>query len=206
MQVSHSTYPDSPLGPDAFHEYETLLLQDYDELMKRLATESGPLECSNVQESNEESEGWADLVSSEDLSSHFDDKSARKDPQEDHAEDVGQKLVVSVHHFPMILCPLSARVFFLPSEGSIAEARLSTEHEDSITLGFPPLSTGSSLDGDEVPPGATLTANFLYHFAMKVRAQCSTFSVVIRLISFILSYMSLRLFLTHVHMFIFGII
>jgi hypothetical protein len=35
MQIGHSAYVDSPLGPDAFWEYETLLIQDHDELLKK---------------------------------------------------------------------------------------------------------------------------------------------------------------------------
>lgn len=35
MQIGHSAYVDSPLGPDAFREYETLLIQDHDELLKK---------------------------------------------------------------------------------------------------------------------------------------------------------------------------
>nr|KAJ0188233.1 hypothetical protein LSAT_V11C900477460 [Lactuca sativa] len=31
----HSAYPDSPLGPDAYHEYQILLVQDYKELKKK---------------------------------------------------------------------------------------------------------------------------------------------------------------------------
>ncbi|PNX93714.1 hypothetical protein L195_g016871 [Trifolium pratense] len=31
--MSHSVFPDSPLGPDAYHEYESLLVQDYEELI-----------------------------------------------------------------------------------------------------------------------------------------------------------------------------
>lgn len=34
-EVAHSAYVDSPLGPDAFHEYESLLLQDYEELVRK---------------------------------------------------------------------------------------------------------------------------------------------------------------------------
>ena len=35
MQIGHSSYVDSPLEPDAFREYETLLIQDHDELLKK---------------------------------------------------------------------------------------------------------------------------------------------------------------------------
>lgn len=73
-----------------------------------------------------------------------------------------------MHHFPLILCPLSPRVFVLPSEGSVAEACLSVEHEDSLSPGLPSMTTGLFSDGDDVPSGATLTAHFIYHLAAKV--------------------------------------
>ncbi|KAI4322785.1 hypothetical protein L6164_022449 [Bauhinia variegata] len=34
-EVAYSAFPDSPLGPDAYHEYESLLVQDYEELIKK---------------------------------------------------------------------------------------------------------------------------------------------------------------------------
>lgn len=157
FQVAHSAYPDSPLGPDAFHEYEFLLLQDYDELVKKSEVKS-------------EDEGWSQLVCSEDdiLQLETSRKDIFEDKQISHVEDVLQRLVVSVHHFPMILCPFSPKFFVLPSEGSVAEAYLSIKHEDSLSSGLPPLSTGLTSDGDDFPPGASLTAHFLYHLAAKV--------------------------------------
>ncbi|RZB75621.1 Sec1 family domain-containing protein MIP3 isoform B [Glycine soja] len=77
----------------------------------------------------------------------------------------------------MILCPISPRVFVLPSEGLVAEAYLSAEHEDSISPGLPPLSTGLLSDADDVPPGATLTAHFLYHLAAKMDLKMEIFSL-----------------------------
>jgi hypothetical protein len=68
----------------------------------------------------------------------------------------------------MILCPFSPKVFVLPSEGSVSEAYLSAKHDDSLSPGLPPISTGAPPDGDDVPPGALLTAHFLYHLAAKV--------------------------------------
>ncbi|KAF7833909.1 Sec1 family domain-containing protein MIP3 [Senna tora] len=95
----------------------------------------------------------------------------------DYIEDAGSKMVVSVHHFPMILCPISPRVFVLPSEGLVAEAYLSAEHEDSLSPGLPPLSSGWLSNADDVPPGATLTAHFLYHFASKMDLKMEIFSL-----------------------------
>ena len=41
IQTAHSAFPDSPLGPDAYHEYESLLVQDYEELVKKSWTKPG---------------------------------------------------------------------------------------------------------------------------------------------------------------------
>ncbi|KAF2294324.1 hypothetical protein GH714_009306 [Hevea brasiliensis] len=169
--IVHSAYPDSPLGPDAFREYESLLLQDYEELIKKRGTKSGLSKDYDFQENtNFEDERWSHLTSSEEEVPHLGAASSAKifSGDDEYMEDAGQKLVVSVHHFPMIFCPLSPRVFVLPSEGSVAEACLSIEHEDSISLGLPPISSGVPPDGDDVPPGALLTAHFLYHLAAKL--------------------------------------
>lgn len=173
MQIAHSAYPDSPLGPDAYHEYESLLVQDYEELVKKGEKKDVQSEDRILEKNiSSEDEGWSRLTSSEEDITHLEASSSGRDSYEDiltsHQEDVGQKLVVSVHHFPMILCPFSPRVFVLPSEGLIAEACLSAESEGSLSPGLPPLYTGLPPDGDDVPPGATLTAHFLYHFAAKV--------------------------------------
>ncbi|XP_056864749.1 sec1 family domain-containing protein MIP3 [Raphanus sativus] len=86
-------------------------------------------------------------------------------------------LVVSVHHFPLIICPFTPRTFVLPSQGSVAEASLSRQHEDSLSFGLPPISTGSMSDTDDVPPGATLTAHFLYQLALKMELKLEIFSL-----------------------------
>lgn len=85
----------------------------------------------------------------------------------------GRRLFVVVHHFPMIFSPISSRVFVLPSEGIIADSSLSNHHEDSLGSGLPSISTGKPFDSDEVPPGVTLTAQFLYHLANKVMIYTS---------------------------------
>ncbi|KAH7533212.1 hypothetical protein FEM48_Zijuj04G0106100 [Ziziphus jujuba var. spinosa] len=179
--LAHSAYPDSPLGPDAFHEYESLLVQDYEELVKKSLTMSKQPESSHLKDNLiSEDEGWSELTSIEEDIQHEASLSERdycKDNLIDHTEDVGQKLVVSVHHFPMVLCPFSPRVFVLPSEGSIAEAYLSVEHEDAFSPGLPPLSTGLPSDGDDTPPGATLTAHFIYHLAAKMDLKMEIFSL-----------------------------
>ncbi|RRT59055.1 hypothetical protein B296_00041615 [Ensete ventricosum] len=167
--IAHSAYIDSPLGPDAFNEYESLLIQDYEELLKK----SGKRGLNFHQEREAEAcenDGWADLASGESYQSV--EASSKGDIYADDSVNVtgkqeSKKLLVSVHHFPMILCPLSPRVFVLPSEGTVAEACLSNDSDDSVSPGLPSISTGLPSDGEDVPPGATLTANFLYHLAAK---------------------------------------
>lgn len=180
-EIAHSAYPDSPLGPDAFHEYESLLVLDYEELVKKCETKSRQSgDTSLLENLTLEDEGWSQLGPIEESISQIEARPSPRDLDQDNSvgrmEDVGQKLVVSVHHFPMILCPFSPRVFILPSEGAVAEAYLSTEHEDSLSPGLPPLSTGLPPDGDDIPPGATLTAHFLYHLATKMDLKMEIFS------------------------------
>ncbi|RVW28883.1 Sec1 family domain-containing protein MIP3 [Vitis vinifera] len=180
-EIAHSAYPDSPLGPDAFHEYESLLVLDYEELVKKCETKSRQSgDTSLLENLTLEDEGWSQLGPIEESISQIEARPSPRDLYQDNSvgrmEDVGQKLVVSVHHFPMILCPFSPRVFILPSEGAVAEAYLSTEHEDSLSPGLPPLSTGLPPDGDDIPPGATLTAHFLYHLTTKMDLKMEIFS------------------------------
>ncbi|KAM7492161.1 hypothetical protein LguiA_035082 [Lonicera macranthoides] len=175
-EIAHSAYPDSPLGPDAYREYESLLVQDYEELTKRCDTNS------LKENATPEDEGWSQLTSSEDDISHFVAPSGAGDPYEEddrigREEDLRQKLAVSVHHFPLVLLPFSPRVFVLPSEGSVAEACLSARHENSVSAGLPPLSSGAPSDGEDVSPGATLTAQFLYHLAAKMDLKPEIFSL-----------------------------
>ncbi|XAR49536.1 hypothetical protein NMG60_11032773 [Bertholletia excelsa] len=181
-EIAHSAYPDSPLGPDAFHEYESLLVQDYEELLKKSDAKSQHSGYSNFQQNlTSEDEGWSQPGSFEEDIPQHDAGSVERDSYKDgsiyHAEDVGQKIMVTVHHFPMILCPFSPRVFVLPSEGSVAEAYLSRQHDNSLSPGLPPLSTDSSSDGDDVVPGATLTAQFLYHLAAKMDLKMEIYSL-----------------------------
>ncbi|URE44004.1 Sec1 family [Musa troglodytarum] len=171
--IAHSAYIDSPLGPDAFNEYESLLIQDYEELLKKSGKRRLHFHQEREAEASE-NDGWADLASGESYQSV--DTSSKGDIYADDLVNVtgkqeSKKLLVSVHHFPMILCPLSPRVFVLPSEGTVAEACLSNDSDDSVSPGLPSISTGLPSDGEDVPPGATLTANFLYHLAAKMNMQ-----------------------------------
>ncbi|CAN0896688.1 Sec1 family domain-containing protein MIP3 [Linum grandiflorum] len=172
-ETSHSAYPDSPLGPDAYHEYESLLLQDFEELVKKGGKKADSLEDVKSRESlSFEKEGWAQLTFEEEDASRLDSSSSGREN-----DSIAPKLVVSVHHFPTLLCPLSRRVFVLPSEGSVAEASLSAENEDSLSPGLPAISTGVPADSEDVPPGALLTAHFLYHLAAKMDVKLEIFSL-----------------------------
>ncbi|GAB2274714.1 hypothetical protein Dimus_009486 [Dionaea muscipula] len=176
-EISHSADPDSPLGPDAFHEYESLLIQDFEELVNKHKTNAGQLkENKAVENSTSLDEGWSQL-DDKDIS-HFSSSSGPGNYEGDNnkEDEVEQKLRVSVFHFPMIICPLSPRVFVLPSGGSVANAVLSAEHEDSLSPGLPPLSTGLATDGDDVS-GAMLTAHFLYYLAAKMDLKLEIFSL-----------------------------
>ncbi|XP_077224137.1 vesicle docking protein isoform X3 [Tasmannia lanceolata] len=206
-EIAHSAYVDSPLGPDAFREYESLLLQDYEELVRKSERkENSPFELNEFRETSEsksderyssregstskdkdpilpcmEDEGWSNLVSGEDETPNAEASSIVRDLDEDKAmsstENRWLRLVVSVQHFPMILCPLSPRVFVLPSEGAISEACLSNDHEDALSPGLPSMNTGLPSDGEDTPPGATLTAHFLYHMAAKMDLKMEIFSL-----------------------------
>ncbi|MCD9639086.1 Sec1 domain-containing protein mip3 [Datura stramonium] len=181
-ETGHSAYPESPLGPDAYREYESLLVQDYEELAGKSLMNSSCAGESTVKESTStEDEGWSQLTTSEEETLNFSSVASAQNLYEDsvvdRTEDVRKKLKVSVHHFPLVLCPFSPRFFVLPSEGSVAEAYLSAEHDNSISFGLPPISTGTTADGEDVPPGATLTAQFLYHLAAKMDLKLEIFSL-----------------------------
>lgn len=192
-EISHSAYVDSPLGPDAFHEYETLLLLDYEELVKksgekglqsRQQNEIRPTAERDHQEKLVSADdSWSQLASSEEYDTKVEASAARGDICDDdsikctEAEDNSARLIVSVDHFPMVLCPLSSRIFVLPSEGTIAEACLSNDHEDSLSPGLPSICTGRSSDGEDIPPGGTLTAHFLHHLAAQMDLKLEIFSL-----------------------------
>ncbi|KAJ8755692.1 hypothetical protein K2173_022635 [Erythroxylum novogranatense] len=163
-EISHSSYHESPLGPDAFREYGSLLLQDYEELVKKCESKSSTFGDDD----------WSQFASTEEDNTQHKASINGIDFYED---DLRKELVISVHHFPMILCPFSPGVFLLPSEGSVAEACLSFEHENSLSPGLPPISTGVSTDGDDIPPGGLLTAHFLYHLATKMDLKMEIFSL-----------------------------
>lgn len=191
-EIAHSAYVDSPLGPDAFREYETLVLQDYEELVKKCEKKGTGLHQHHMKRSstgihNEklsfDDDGLSQFASSEQYDPHEETGSTGRDVCDDdsvnctEAGDGSTRLRVSVHHFPMLMCPISPRVFVFPSEGTVSEACLSNDHEDSFSPGLPPISTGLPYDGEDVPPGATFTANFLYDLTAKMDLKLEIFSL-----------------------------
>ncbi|KAK3119510.1 hypothetical protein QOZ80_9AG0671570 [Eleusine coracana subsp. coracana] len=177
-EVGHSAYVDSPLGPDAFREYETLLIQDHDELFKKHGNldknkDSHDMETDfTLHVDNKSGSGMQYETNSESSPTKrnlFDENLAQ-------VEGRGRNFSVTVCHFPMIFSPISSRAFVLPSEGIIADSYLSNPHEDSLGPGLPSISAGKPFDSDEVPPGVTLTAQFLYHLANKMDLKLDIFS------------------------------
>lgn len=178
-EIGHSAYVDSPLGPDAFREYEILLIQDHEELLKKCGKLNKDKDNIPYTERDFTSDGdtkWGSGV-------HYgpsESSPRKKDFSDDdlgQVEPRGKRLSVTVCHFPMIFSPISSRTFVLPSEGTIAESYLSNHREDSLSPGLPSISTGKPFDGDEVPPGLTLTAQFLYHLANKMDLKLDIFSL-----------------------------
>nr|CAD1836838.1 unnamed protein product [Ananas comosus var. bracteatus] len=188
-EIAHSALIDSPLGPDAFHEYHSLLLQDYEEIVKRHEKEgllthrnSEHIQSPDSQNTKLSSEDniWSGLDTSYANDPNIEASPSKRNFYADESvskEDGGARLSISVNHFPMIICPISTRVFVLPSEGTVAESRLSNDNEESLSPGLPAISTGLPFDGEDVPPGAILTAHFLYHLADKMDLKMEIFSL-----------------------------
>uniref|UniRef100_A0A0E0F2X7 Sec1 family domain-containing protein MIP3 n=1 Tax=Oryza meridionalis TaxID=40149 RepID=A0A0E0F2X7_9ORYZ len=181
-EVGHSAYVDSPLGPDAFREYETLLTQDHEELLKKYEKSDEHKDTTFYTGKDFTSDGgrYSNWESGVHYGSNSESSPTKKDLFADESsqlETKGKRLSVTVTHFPMIFSPISSRTFVLPSESTMAESCLSNHHEDSLSPGLPPISTGRSFDGDEIPPGVTLTAQFLYHLASKMDLKLDIFSL-----------------------------
>ena len=124
MQVGHSAYVDSPLGPDAFREYETLLIQDHDELLKKY--EKLDRHKENIHKTVSDFNCDIDNCSKWGSGVHYGSNSESSPTKRDFFDDDmgqvearGRRLSVAVRHFPMIFSPISSRVFVLPSEGII---------------------------------------------------------------------------------------
>lgn len=181
-ETGHSAYVDSPLGPDAFREYETLLIQDHEELLKKYGKsdkykDNIPYTQRDVTSDSGRYSKWGSGVHYGPNSESSPTKKGLSDDELGSVEARGKRFSVTVCHFPMIFSPVSSRTFVLPSEGTIAESCLSNRHEDSLSPGLPSISTGTPFDGDEVPPGVTLTAQFLYHLANKMDLKLDIFSL-----------------------------
>ncbi|KAM0868691.1 hypothetical protein ACQ4PT_041158 [Festuca glaucescens] len=81
--------------------------------------------------------------------------------------------ISEIGHSAYVDSPLGPDAF----RSTIAESYLSNHREDSLSPGLPSISTGKAFDGDEVPPGVTLTAQFLYHLANKMDLKLDIFSL-----------------------------
>ncbi|XP_062197233.1 sec1 family domain-containing protein MIP3-like [Phragmites australis] len=180
-ETGHSAYVDSPLGPDAFREYETLLIQDHEELFKKY--EKSDKHKDNIHYTGGDLTSDADKYSKWDSGVHYGPNSESSPTKRNlfhgdlgQVEASGKRMSVTVCHFPMIFSPISSRAFVLPSESIVADSCLSNQHEDSLGPGLPSISTGKPFDSDEVPPGVTLTAQFLYHLANKMDLKLDIFS------------------------------
>ncbi|XP_057866569.1 sec1 family domain-containing protein MIP3 isoform X2 [Cryptomeria japonica] len=189
---AHSAYVDAPLGPDAFQEYESLLLQDYHELVLKSNIPKGSGDTEDFERSVQtpqvskksntmENEDWLETTSSKDvlfdLEASSDRMSLHNSSPISMKEEDWKKLQVSVKHFPMIFCPLSSKVFVLPSESAVAEAFISDKSDNSLSPGLPPVSIGLTSDGDDIPPGATLIAHFLHHLAGQMDLKMDIFTL-----------------------------
>ncbi|OAY84688.1 Sec1 family domain-containing protein MIP3 [Ananas comosus] len=169
--IAHSALIDSPLGPDAFHEYHSLLLQDYEEIVKRHEKE-GLLTHRNSEHIQSPDSQNTKLSSEDNIWSGLDTS---------YANDPNIEASPSKRNFyadeSVSKEDGGARVFVLPSEGTVAESRLSNDNEESLSPGLPAISTGLPFDGEDVPPGAILTAHFLYHLADKMDLKMEIFSL-----------------------------
>jgi hypothetical protein len=150
-----------------------LLIQDHEELFKKC--EKSNKYKDNISYTGSDFTTDADKYSEWGSGVHYGSNSESSPTKRNlldgdlgQLESSGKRMSVTVSHFPMIFSPISSRAFVLPSEGIIADSSLSNQHEDSLGPGLPSISTGKPFDSDEVPPGVTLTAQFLYHLANKV--------------------------------------
>ncbi|CAO2143406.1 unnamed protein product [Urochloa humidicola] len=181
-EIGHSAYVDSPLGPDAFQEYETLLVQDHQELFKKCEKSNKHKDniSYTVSDFTTDADKHSEWGSGVHYGSNSDSSPTNRnlfDADLGQLEASGKRLSVTVSHFPMIFSPITSRAFVLPSEGIIADSCLSNQHEDSLGPGLPSISTGKPFDSDEIPPGVTLTAQFLYHLANKMDLKLDIFSL-----------------------------
>lgn len=189
---AHSAYVDAPLGPDAYREYEALLLQDYQELVLKSDFAQRFAETDDVGSSVENQQVLRESIavkeedrlwptSSEATISGLEDNSPGKSLDDLSStmtkEESWKQIKVSVKHFPMVFCPLSPRFFVLPSESAIAESRLSDKFQNSLSPGLPPISMELTSDGDDIPPGATLIAHFLHHLAGQMDLKMEIFTL-----------------------------
>eukprot|EP00249_Psilotum_nudum_P022712 c28618_g1_i1 orf=227-2896(+) len=183
-QEAHSAHPDTPLGSDAFHEYESLLLQDFQTLVKTAESEQIPERCGQFSlgkgPKDKDQQYLSNCADDERIEPGIEvsrEKSNVFDTRESK-EFFGPGLSVIVKHFPMVFCPITSRTFVLPSGAAVAEAYLSAKVENSLGPGLPCIEIGKTSDGeDHIPPGGILLAHFLQHFSGQLDLKLDIFTI-----------------------------
>ena len=120
--------PGSPLGSDAYHEYQILLVQDYEELKKK--NNQSSIHKNNKKPKENpifEDEGWLQLTP------------VKLIPLNPNLFPVLKILMMEDLNWWLMFitslwlyAPFSPKFFVIPSEGSISEAYLSGDQENSI--------------------------------------------------------------------------
>lgn len=184
-QEAHSAHPGTPLGPDAFHDYKRLLLEDFQALLHK-----GKLEQATEAEI-ENNLSLRDNIDTEDRHGLHIDVGQREEESEGSVERSGKGniaeteeevlnvgLIIEVKHFPMIFCPLTSTAFVFPSGGALAQAPLSDEIHKGIGPGLPGIDAGVVIgDDDNIPIGGTLLAHFLQHLAGQLDLKLDIFTL-----------------------------
>lgn len=185
-EEAHSAHPDTPLGPDAFHDYKRLLLEDFQVLVQKTKSD-------HAAETKLESESDNLTRTFKGFEGHGQAMELNLPEQVDHAkvadgefrvetegamEDHSVHLIVEVKHFPMIICPLMSRAFVFPSRGMLAGAPLSHKADKALGIGLPRIDAGAVTDDDDsLPIGGTLVAHFLHHLAVQLSLKFDVFTL-----------------------------
>ena len=112
-QIGHSAYVDSPLGPDAFQEYETLLVQDHEELFKKCVKSNKHKDSISYTGSDftadvDKDSEWGSGVHYGSNSESSPTKRNLFDGDLGQLEASRKKLSVTVSHFPIFFSPISS--------------------------------------------------------------------------------------------------
>ncbi|KAJ7549057.1 hypothetical protein O6H91_07G038400 [Diphasiastrum complanatum] len=178
---AHATFPGTPLGTDAYAEYKNLLLQDFD-------TVSGtdPAHDQIVHDpKGEENIALAEVIQSQpevNPQEHKESPLWAPESNEDRdsraASEKKKSPTIQVYYIPLILCPLTPKIFVLPSGAAIAEAPLLDSPDYSLGPGLPGIDIGVPIDGEEhIPPGAILLAFFLQHLGSQLDLKFEVFTL-----------------------------